>query len=96
MADIFRDPHFAARGTITHAPDPVLGSIAMPAPAPRLSNTPGVVRHAGGDVGADTVKVLRTIGHMSEDEIAALLDSGAAFDLTHARGLASRHMGNTI
>ena len=88
MADIFRDPHFAARGTITHAPDPVLGSIAMPAPAPRLSCTPGEVRHAGGDVGADTVDVLRTIGHMSEDEITALLDSGAAFDLSHARGLA--------
>jgi crotonobetainyl-CoA:carnitine CoA-transferase CaiB-like acyl-CoA transferase len=87
MADIFRDPHFAARETITHAPDPVLGSIAMPAPAPRLSGTPGEVRHAGGDVGANTVEVLRTIGRMSEGEIKALLDSGAAFDLTHTRGL---------
>ncbi len=90
MADIFQDPHFAARGTITHAPDPVLGSVAMPAPAPRLSITPGEVRHAGGDVGANTIDVLRTIGRLNEDEILALLDSGAAFDLTHARSLKPR------
>ena len=90
MADIFRDPHFAARGTITHAPDPMLGSIAMPAPAPRLSGTPGEVRHAGGDVGADTVQVLRSIGQLREDEIRALLDSGAAFDLNNARDPAPR------
>ena len=85
-----RECRFAARGTITHAPDPMLGSIAMPAPAPRLSGTPGEVRHAGGDVGADTVQVLRSIGQLREDEIRALLDSGAAFDLNNARDPAPR------
>ncbi len=84
MADIFRDPHFAARGTIVHAPDKELGTVAMPAPAPRLSATPGAVRHAGGVVGADTVQVLRTLGHFTSDEIAQLLESGAAFDAAHA------------
>ena len=84
MADIFRDPHFAARDTIVHAPDAMLGSIAMPAPAPRLSATPGVVRHAGGEVGADTVDVLRKVAGLTPVEIEELLRSGAAFD--HARG----------
>ncbi len=83
MADIFRDPHFAARGTIIHAPDKELGTVAMPAPAPRLSATPGVVRHAGGVVGEDTVQVLRTLGEFSTDEITQLLQSGAAFDAAH-------------
>ena len=32
---------------------------------------------------------------MSEDEIKALLDSGAAFDLTHARDLAPHPKENT-
>lgn len=85
MADIFRNPHFEARGTIVHAPDPVLGTIAMPAPAPRLSGTPGEVRHAGGEVGADTVAVLRDVGRLPQREIDALLESGAAFDRAHAR-----------
>jgi hypothetical protein len=83
MADIFRDPHFAARGTIIHAPDKDLGTVAMPAPAPRLSATPGLVRHAGGVVGEDTVQVLITLGEFSADEIAQLLQSGAAFDAAH-------------
>lgn len=84
MADIFRDPHFAARGTIVHAPDIDLGTIAMPAPAPRLSATPGVVRHAGGVIGADTVQVLRALGDFTPTEIEQLLASGAAFDAAHA------------
>lgn len=83
MADIFRDPHFAARDTIVHASDSLLGSIAMPAPAPRLSGTPGAVRHAGGEVGADTLRVLRAVAGFGHEDIEALLASGAAFD--HAR-----------
>ena len=56
----------------------------MPAPAPRLSVTPGVVRHAGGVVGEDTVQVLRTLGEFTPTEIDQLLQSGAAFDAAHA------------
>ena len=85
MADIFRDPHFAARGSIVRAPDRDLGHIAMPAPAPRLSVTPGEVVHSGGVIGADTVAVLRGIGGYDDAQIDALLASGAAFDAAHAR-----------
>ena len=91
MADIFRDPHFAARGSIVHAADDDLGSIAMPAPAPRLSATPGEVRHAGGAIGADTVDVLGRIGSYDRAHIDTLLSSGAAFDAAHAKpGAAAR------
>ncbi len=83
MADIFGDPHFAARGSIVHAADNELGSIAMPAPAPRLSATPGEVRHAGGAIGADTVDVLGRIGSYDRAQIDTLLSSGAAFDAAH-------------
>lgn len=94
MADIFSDPHFAARSTIVHAPDALLGSIAMPAPAPRLSGTPGEVRHAGRDVGADTVEVLRSIGGLDGAEIDTLLKTGAAFDPAHPGKTVPRLMEN--
>lgn len=95
MADIFQNPHFAARDTIVHAPDEQLGTVAMPAPAPRLSATPGEVRHAGGDVGANTVEVLGTLGGLGAQEIKSLLESGAAFDAKHASQVAARPVENT-
>ena len=94
MADIFGDPHFAARGTIVHAPDALLGSIAMPAPAPRLSATPGEVRHAGRDVGADTVEVLRSIAGLNAAEINTLLETGTAFDPAHSSKATPRLVEN--
>lgn len=80
MEDIFRDPHFAARDAIVHAPDEDLGTVAMPAPNPKLSETPGSVKHAGAKVGAHTVAVLKRVAAMSTEEIDDLLATGAAFD----------------
>ena len=76
MADIFRDPHYAARGAIVQAPDEDFGSIAMAAPVPRLSQTPGQVRHAGHHIGQDTRRVLAEIAGLTADEIAALERAG--------------------
>ena len=47
IADIVRDPHYAARGTIATVPDPELGDIKMQDVTPRFSRTPGRIRHAG-------------------------------------------------
>jgi crotonobetainyl-CoA:carnitine CoA-transferase CaiB-like acyl-CoA transferase len=48
MADVFTDPHLAARGTIVEADGvPMQGLVA------RLSETPGSVRWAGRALGAD-------------------------------------------
>ena len=76
MADIFGDPHYAARGAIVRAPDDDLGEVAMAAPVPRLSETPGAIRHAGRRVGQDTRRVLSEWLGMGEDEIARLAGSG--------------------
>ena len=77
MADIFRDPHYAARGAIVEAPDGELGSIKMADVVPRLSETPGRVRHAGGGVvGADTRDVLHRVAGLSAAEIDNLVAAG--------------------
>lgn len=59
IADIFGDPHYRARGAIVQAPDEDLGSVAMANVVPRLSDTPGGVRHAGHQIGHDTRQVLK-------------------------------------
>ena len=40
IADIFADPHYAARQTLTTVDDPVVGPVKVPSPVPRLSATP--------------------------------------------------------
>jgi crotonobetainyl-CoA:carnitine CoA-transferase CaiB-like acyl-CoA transferase len=78
MADAFQDPHFEARETIAHAPSAEIGRpIAMPAPVPRLSETPGLIRHAGGSVGQDTADVLREMLELPSERITKLIASGA-------------------
>ncbi|HVL59608.1 MAG TPA: CoA transferase [Burkholderiaceae bacterium] len=72
IADIFGDPHYQARRTIVDAPDDELGSVAMATVVPRLSATPGEVRHSGRRVGQDTRRVLRDLLELSEERIAEL------------------------
>ncbi len=76
MADIFRDPHYAARGSIVHAQDDDFGSVAMAVPVPRLSDTPGIVRHAGHRVGQDTRRVLAEVAGLSGEELDRLERDG--------------------
>jgi len=79
MADIFRDPHFAARAMLAEVADPHLGTVRLAAPAPRLSATPGAIRHAGRRIGEDTSRVLRDVAEAGEDEIATLHAAGVVF-----------------
>ena len=72
MTDIFRDPHYRARQTIVDMPDATFGSVAMAAPVPRLSATPGQIRHAGRLVGQDTRAVLASVAGLSGAAIDAL------------------------
>lgn len=58
MRDIFTDPHFAARNNIAAVPDEELGVIRMQNLAPRLSRTPGRIRHAGSRLGEHTDEVI--------------------------------------
>jgi len=77
MADCFGDPHFAAREMIARASDGKLGSVAVAAPVPRLSATPGRIDRAGGEIGEDTREVLRTYLAMTDADIDTLLGTGA-------------------
>lgn len=78
MADIFRDPHFAARGMLAKVTDPQLGEVRLAAPVPLMSETPGAIRHAGRRTGEHTAAVLRELG-VEEAEIARLQASGVIF-----------------
>ncbi|MBX3664529.1 MAG: CoA transferase [Burkholderiales bacterium] len=72
MADIFRDPHFKARGMIPSIPDEELGTVAMAAPVPRLTRTPGAIHKSGGRIGRDTFEVLHDMLGLSAGEIEQL------------------------
>jgi crotonobetainyl-CoA:carnitine CoA-transferase CaiB-like acyl-CoA transferase len=76
IADIFKDPHYAARGSIVSAPDKDMGTVAMAGVTPRLSATPGEIRHAGCAVGEDTRAVLAELLGYGSNEISNLERSG--------------------
>ena len=75
IADIYADPHYAARQMLVQVPHQVLGHTMQAGVVPKLSASPGVIRHTGPEIGADTVQVLRSLG-LDEARIAALSASG--------------------
>jgi crotonobetainyl-CoA:carnitine CoA-transferase CaiB-like acyl-CoA transferase len=76
MAEVFADPHYAARQTLVEVEDSEIGRVTIAAPVPRMSGTPGRVAHVGPPLGQDTDLVLEELGY-SSDEIAAGRDEGA-------------------
>lgn len=79
IADIFDDPHYRERESIVRAKDDDLGTVAMAAVVPRLSETPGAVRHSGRRTGQDTRRVLRQLLGMADDLIDELAARGAIY-----------------
>jgi formyl-CoA transferase len=75
MADIFADPHFRAREMIVDVPSDI-GPLPQPAVVPKLSRTPGRIRHAGAHLGRHTDEVLTGLLGMAEGELAALRAEG--------------------
>ncbi len=54
VKDLFEDPQVKARENIVAVPEARLGSVSLPGVVPRLSRTPGAIRHAGvREPGAD-------------------------------------------
>jgi crotonobetainyl-CoA:carnitine CoA-transferase CaiB-like acyl-CoA transferase len=76
IAQIFEDPHYAARGAIVTVDDPDLGPTRVADVFPRLLGTPGAVRHLGPRPGADTHDVLSALG-LDEARIRRLAEEGA-------------------
>lgn len=76
VADLLRDPHCAARGSVVTVSDQELGDVPMIAPLPRLSATPGAVRWPGAALGAHTAEVLGEILGLTDGDIRALRREG--------------------
>lgn len=73
---IFEHPLYREREMLVELPDPNLGKVTVPGIVPKLSETPGTIKWAGRDVGADTARVLGSLAALSPEEIQSLADAG--------------------
>jgi crotonobetainyl-CoA:carnitine CoA-transferase CaiB-like acyl-CoA transferase len=76
VADIFADPHVAAREDLTTVDDPVIGPVRMQGVYPRFSRTPGAVSRGAPRLGAHNDEVYGGLLGLSADERAALAAAG--------------------
>ena len=74
--DLAEDPHLIARKTLVAIDDPELGTLRMPDVLPKLSDTPGRIRHAGLPMGAHNKEIYRERLGLSEREMEALKVEG--------------------
>ncbi|MCB1777488.1 MAG: CoA transferase [Candidatus Competibacteraceae bacterium] len=73
IADIYGDRQFHARRNLVAIDDEDLGeTIVVPSVIPRLSETPGQIRHLGPKLGQHTEEVLSELLGMSQEEIGEL------------------------
>lgn len=76
-AEIVKDPHIIARGSIITLEDPETGKpIRMAAPAGRFSGFKGEVRTVGPKVGEHTQAVLSELLHLPQERMDTLRDKG--------------------
>jgi crotonobetainyl-CoA:carnitine CoA-transferase CaiB-like acyl-CoA transferase len=73
-ADIFADPHMAARGDLVTVEDPVVGPIRQQAPFPRYVGRPTPVPTGAPRLGADNQAVWCDLVGVSPDELRQLQD----------------------
>ncbi len=76
VADIFADPHVAARGDIETVDDPVIGPVRMQGVYPRFSRTPGRIRAGAPRLGAHNEEVYGGLLGLTPAEIEALRADG--------------------
>lgn len=72
---LIADEHIQGRGVLVEAPDDEAGSVLMHNIVPRLSGTPGKLRHPAPTLGQHTREVLGEIGYSAE-RIATLAADG--------------------
>ena len=76
IAEIFEDPHYAARGNLMRVQDPRVGELVIPAAVPRLSRTPPTFRHTGRALGADNAQVYADLLGLGEGQLKSLQADG--------------------
>lgn len=74
--DMFADPHFAAREAIVRLAHPDLGEFPMQNVFPKLSETPGSVRHLGPELGEHNAEVYGRLLGLGPDKLAELSGNG--------------------
>ena len=79
LEDIFRDPHYLARQMIVHARDENLGSVALSGVVPRLSATPGKIRHSGKRIGSDTRSILKSLAGLTASDVERLENASVIY-----------------
>ena len=74
--DMFADPHFAAREAIVRLAHPDFGEFAMQNVFPRLSETPGAVRHLGPTLGEHNKEIYQGLLGLDDDALSSLRSAG--------------------
>jgi formyl-CoA transferase len=74
--EMMADPHLRARRSIVEVEDPRLGAVAMQSVFPRLSATPGTVRHTGPALGEHNIEVFQGLLGIDDDTYAKLIADG--------------------
>lgn len=75
-SDIVADPHYAAREQLLEVDSADFGTLLQPGVVPRLTETPGRVRHRAPTLGEHNAEVYGALG-VSDTELAALAGAGA-------------------
>jgi succinyl-CoA---D-citramalate CoA-transferase len=75
-ADMFGDPHFAARGDLVDVADPVVGAMRQQAPFPRFAGKQPAAPSGAPRLGAHTREVLAETLGLSDGELDALHADG--------------------
>ncbi|WP_207842519.1 CaiB/BaiF CoA transferase family protein [Williamsia soli] len=75
-SDMFADPHFAAREAIVKLAHPDFGEFPMHGVFPKLSKTPGAVRHAGPALGEHNADIYGALLGLTDSDQAALVERG--------------------
>ncbi|HEX5615804.1 MAG TPA: CaiB/BaiF CoA-transferase family protein, partial [Acidimicrobiia bacterium] len=75
-ADVFADPHVAARGDLVEVDDPVIGPVRQQAPFPRFVGAAPVVPAGAPRLGEHTREVLRDVAGLDDAAIDALATKG--------------------
>ncbi|MBV8691910.1 MAG: CoA transferase [Actinobacteria bacterium] len=75
-ADIFADPHVAARGDLVTVDDPVLGPVRQQAPVPRFDGEPAPAPSGAPRLGEHNAEVWGGLLGMSDNELADLSARG--------------------
>ena len=70
--EMLEDAQFKARESIVKVMHPQYGEVAMQNTFPRLSDTPGLVRWVGPELGQHTDEILKAVLGKTDEELAAL------------------------